>query len=111
MDGSMPSNKEGAKHPEGCQMIGKVPSHMRTSAARRALGNLTSGDKKQTVTRRNRCLKVGKSMERRTVLFKSRIDRLDIFPRCAFSNAATTEHAFIPKPITLIGYAANTKYK
>ena len=84
MDGSMPSNKEGAKHPEGCQMIGKAPSHRRTPAARRALGNLTLGDKKQAVTRRKRCLKVGKSMERRIVLYESRIDRLDIFPRCAF---------------------------
>ena len=45
MDVSMPSSKEGAKHPEGCQMIGKAPSHRRTPAARRALGNLTLGDR------------------------------------------------------------------
>ena len=81
---STPSSKEGAKHPEGCQVIRKAPSDRMTPAARRALGNLTLGDKKQAVTRRKRCLKVGKSIELRTVLFESRIDRLDIFPRCAF---------------------------
>ena len=48
---STSSSQENAKHPEGCQMIGKPPSHRRTPAARRALGNLTLGDKEQAVTR------------------------------------------------------------
>ena len=49
---STSSSEEGAKHPEGYRLIGKVPYlvHTRTTAARRAFDNLTLGDKQQAVT-------------------------------------------------------------